>query len=137
MKRTFCYNDQKHMKRYFAIQRLLWTLPATLLAAPERMLAAVFDGGGINAGINAAKGISGLTQKPLRELVIDITIRLLNFLSLAAVVTIIIAGVWLIFGLGEETSKEKAKNIITYTLIGLVIVFLARLLVKFVLVIIS
>lgn len=105
---------------------LLRTILVGVALLPDRALGAVFDGGGIGAGLDAAKGIKGLTQKPLREVVISIVINVLNFLALAAVVTIVVAGVWLILGFGEESARDKTKKIIIYTLIGLAIVFFAR-----------
>lgn len=100
---------------------------------PTRVSAAVFDGGGIAAGVQAARNIRGLSHRPLREAVIIIMINLLNFLSLAAVIVIVSAGVWLVLGFGEESSRDQVKRMIVYTLIGLVIVFFARLMVSFVL----
>ena len=101
----------------------------THILSARTLLAAVFDGGGIQAGLSAANGIQGLSHKPLRELVITIVIQVLNFLSLAAVIVIISAGIYLILGFGEESTRERAQRMIIYTVIGLLIVFLARLIV--------
>lgn len=132
--RHFCYNNEKRMNRRSIVHRLTC---ASLSMIPLGAFAAVFDGGGVNAGIGAAQGIAGLTQKPLRDVVIDILKRVLDFLALAAVVTIIIAGLFLLFSFGEEGARDRAKRIIIYTLIGLVIIFFARALVGFVLFIIQ
>lgn len=94
-----------------------------------RASAQVFNGPGILGGLNAAGGIAGLPDGDVRPTVINIIQRVLSFLALAAVITIIIAGIWLIVGLGSDDSKERAKKIIFYTLIGLVIVLFARVIV--------
>jgi amino acid transporter len=46
-------------------------------------------------------------------------------MALAAVVVIAIAGIYMVVGMGEESSKDKAKKIITYAIIGLIIIALA------------
>lgn len=100
--------------------------------------AQVFDGPGIPGGIDAADNINGLPQgTDLRATVIRILIQILSFLALAAVITVIIAGIYLIVGMGSDDSKDRAKKIIIYTLIGLVIVLLARVIVGLVTVLLA
>jgi hypothetical protein len=65
----------------------------------------------------------------VRSTIIRILQFVLSFLALAAVITIIIAGIILILSLGNEEQKDRAKRIIYYTLIGLVIVLFARVIV--------
>lgn len=113
--------------------RSLSGLTAVLALIPKRAAAAVFDGPGVVGGLSAAAGISGLSHRPIREVAIRIIIIVLNFLALVAVIVIVAAGLWMILGFGEETSREKAQRMIIYTLVGLVIVFLARLMVGFIL----
>ena len=57
----------------------------------------------------------------------------LNLLALLAAVVIIIAGIRLIFSMGDEEGKETAKKTILYAVIGLIIVLLAKAIVTFVL----
>lgn len=103
------------------------TLAASLWA--HTAAAQVFDGPGIAGGLGAAGGIAGLPDGDVRSTIIRILSTVLSFLALAAVITIIIAGIILIVSLGNEESKEHAKRIIFYTLIGLVIILFARVLV--------
>lgn len=56
----------------------------------------------------------------------------MSFAALIAVVMIIIAGIYLLFSFGNDDTKDKAKKIIYYTLIGLVILLFARILVELV-----
>lgn len=123
------------MKTHISRRRIrsLSGLSGILGLLPMRAAAAVFDGPGVAGGLNAAASISGLSHRPIRELAVRIIINVLNFLTLVAVIVIVAAGVWLVLGFGEETSREKAQRMITYTVVGLVIVFLARLMVSFIL----
>lgn len=91
----------------------------------------VFNGGGLGAGIMAATEISGPVQTDARTFVLILMAKVLNFLALAAVVAIVVAGIFLIFGGGEDTSKTKAKNIIIYVGVGLIVILLARIFVAF------
>jgi hypothetical protein len=91
--------------------------------------ASVFNGPGIGGALNEANGIAGLPAGDVRSTVIRILRTVLSFLALAAVITIIIAGIILIVSLGNEEQKERAKRIIYYTLIGLVIILFARVIV--------
>lgn len=68
----------------------------------------------------------GVGAVDLKQLIIDIMRKILDFVSLVAVVVIVIAGIWMIVGLGEESSKERAKKIVLYTIIGLLLILLAR-----------
>src|SRR3989338_5515665 len=90
---------------------------------------AVFDGGSLNEGVNHAKAIGGLTKTDLREVILRVLLFVLNFLALAAVVVIVIAGIYLIVGQGSEESKDKAKKMIFYVIIGLLVILFARVIV--------
>lgn len=114
-------------------RRLLQSFVTALLVLPGAVAAAVFDGGGINAGLNAAGGITGLSHRPIREVIVIIIIRVLDFLALAAVVVIIYAGIRLIVSIGEESARENAQKILLYTVMGLCIVLLSRVIVAFIL----
>jgi hypothetical protein len=104
-----------------------WLLDAT------PTLAAVYGGQGILAGISAAAGLGGIsTSTSIRDLIIRLILFVLNFVLLLAVVAIIIAGIYLIVSNGDEGQKDKAKNIILYALIGIVVILFSRLIVTFV-----
>ena len=125
------------MRIHESIRRLFRRILLLSVALPLRANAAVFDGGGLPAGLGAAGSMTGLSHKPIRELIIAIVINILNFLSLAAVVVIVAAGIYLLVSFGEESARDKAKRIIIDALIGLVIVFLARVAVGFVIAILQ
>jgi type IV secretory pathway VirB2 component (pilin) len=66
----------------------------------------------------------------IRQVITNILNAVLNFVGLLAVIAIVVAGIWLIVGMGSDDSKERAKKIILYTVIGLVIILLAKLIVN-------
>ncbi len=83
---------------------------------------------------------SGLTTNPAIDVPHDLTVtqlvlRIINFILdvilIIAVLAIIIAGVYLITGLGSESSKEKAKSIILYVIIGILVILFSRAIVVF------
>ena len=76
-------------------------------------------------------------DQPIRDFVIKIIKAILNFLALIGTIMVIISRLFLIFSMGDEAAKDKAKKIITYTLIGLVIVFFARVIVGFTVAVLS
>lgn len=95
------------------------------------LFAQVFDGGGLQEGIGHAEQIEGLANVGIREVVLNILLAVLNFLALAAVIAIIVGGFYLVLGGGTETSRDKAKNIIIYVIVGLIVIFFARVIVAF------
>lgn len=101
----------------------------SLLSHPVRAYAQIFNGGGLQSGLNEASQVQGLATGSPRQAIINIIKAILNFTALLAVVMIIIAGFYLILSLGNEEQKDKAKRIIYYTLIGLVVILISRILV--------
>lgn len=115
------------------VERLGQALGFAWLVDATPAFASVYGGQGILAGISAAAGLGGIsTSTSLRELIVRVIIFVLNFVLLLAVVAIIIAGIYLIVSNGDEGQKDKAKNIIIYALIGIVIILFSRLIVTFV-----
>ncbi len=94
------------------------------------LLAQVYNGGGIEDGIDQASGITGVADADPREVAISIIEAVLNFLALIATIMVIAAGIYMIVSLGNDDNKEKAKKIIYYTIIGLVVVLFARVIVS-------
>lgn len=92
--------------------------------------AQIFNGGGIQQGVDAAGGITGVSGGSPREVIINIIATALEFTALLAVVMIIIAGFYLILSVGNEEGKEKAKKIIYYTIIGLLVILFSRMIVS-------
>ena len=91
-----------------------------------------YDGGGIQEGIERAQAISGLTDKGLRETIIEILFIVLGFMGLAAVVVIVIAGIMMVVSGGDEQLIGRAKKIIFWAIIGLLVILFASGIVGFI-----
>lgn len=68
----------------------------------------------------------------IRVVILNILFTVLSFMALAAVVVIVIAGILMVVSLGDETAKDRAKRIIFYAVIGLVIILIASAIVRIV-----
>ncbi len=106
--------------RYYLTSLALLTLPRV---AGAQVLGNADD-------INLGGGGGGSVD--LKGTILSIAQKILDFVSLVAVVVIVIAGIWLIVGLGEESSKDRAKKIVLYTIAGLILILIARAIVTFV-----
>lgn len=101
-------------------------------ALPFVQAAGPSGGGSIEDGLDKIKANVDIpvgNGQNLRETIIDIINFVLSFLALAAVIMIIVAGFFLVLGGGSEASATRAKKIILYTVIGLLIIFFARVIV--------
>ncbi len=92
----------------------------------SRAHAQVFNGPGLEGGVAQAGMINGPVQAPLRDVLLSFLYKALNFLAFAGVVMIIIAGFTFVLSGGSETAKDRAKKIILYVIIGLIVVLFAR-----------
>src|SRR3989344_9573733 len=99
---------------------------AILSLWPAMALAQSYEGDGVEPGLEPAKDIN-VPHEDLRILATKIIASVLSYLALAAVTVIVIAGIYLIVGQGSDASKEKAKKITKYTLIGLLVVLFSRI----------
>ncbi len=102
---------------------------APFLALPGKAFAQIYDGGGITEGVQAAAGLGLANGNPF-QIALSLLRLVLNFLGFIAVITIVIAGIYMIISLGNDEQIEKAKKIIKYTLIGLAVILFSRLLVS-------
>lgn len=66
-----------------------------------------------------------LTDKPISQFIQDVVKYLLSFISIIGVIYIIYAGFQLMIGAGDEEKMKKAKQIILYVVIGIVVMWLA------------
>ncbi len=74
-------------------------------------------------GIDDYGGGDGAT---VRDKIRNIVQKVLLFVALAATVVIVIAGIILIVGMGSDESREKAKKIILYAIIGIIVIAIAE-----------
>ncbi len=95
--------------------------------------AAVYGGSGLLGGLSAASGLGGIANSvSLSQLIVRVILFVLNIILLLAVVAIIVAGIYLIVSNGDEGQKDKAKKIILYAVLGIILILLSRLIVTFV-----
>lgn len=92
--------------------------------------AQVFNGGGVQEGIDQASEVTGVTEDNPRTVIINVIRAVLDFTALLAVAMIILAGFYLVLSFGNDENKEKAKKIILYTVIGLLVILFARVIVS-------
>ncbi|MDD5041827.1 MAG: hypothetical protein PHX87_06035 [Candidatus Peribacteraceae bacterium] len=101
------------------------------LAIPEgHALAQVYNGPGLQQGADSL-GVQGIGGGSLRGTIANIVNKVLTYVALLAVIMIIIAGLYLILSLGNDTAKETAKKIVLYVAIGLILILIAKALVMF------
>ncbi len=106
-----------------ALTAVLLGIIATVV--PDIAIAQFYHGPGIVQGITDAQAIGGVSGGDIRTIVLEILRAVLLFMGLAAVVVIVIAGIWLVVSVGDESAKDKAKKIILYAVIGLLIIAIA------------
>ena len=112
------------------LTKVISAICAGMYTFAQTAQAQIFNGGGIQQGVDAAGGITGVSGGSPREVIINIIATALEFTALLAVVMIIIAGFYLILSVGNEEGKEKAKKIIYYTIIGLLVILFSRMIVS-------
>jgi hypothetical protein len=77
--------------------------------------------------------ITGTGYTDLNELIIDALNLLIGAAAVVCVAVLIFSGIMYITASGDEAKIEKATKSLTYAIVGLVISFIAVLLVQFVL----
>ncbi|OGJ68123.1 hypothetical protein A3H22_00055 [Candidatus Peribacteria bacterium RIFCSPLOWO2_12_FULL_55_15] len=98
----------------------------TLLTLPNRIHAQVFQGGGLQEGIDAAQNIQGVSQSELQPFILNAISAVMNILGLLAAVSIIACGVLLIISIGNEQMAGKAKKGVLYSIVGLLLILFAK-----------
>lgn len=74
---------------------------------------------------------SAVDKQGIRDVILRALQFVLDFLALAAVIFIVIAGIRLIVSQGSDEQKDKAKKTILFVIIGLLVVLFARVIVGF------
>ena len=95
--------------------------------------AAVFGGSGVQEGVRAAAGLGGISDTTsIATVVLMVLSAVLAIVLILAVLVIVVAGIYLITSNGDEGQKDKAKKVIFYCVVGIIVIILARALVLFV-----
>lgn len=101
------------------IAGVLLLSPAMSMAATITAPTTDFAGGW--AGGAGAGGQSGLENTTLADLVYTAMAWLLGILAVAAIIGFVVAGLFYITAAGDEAKAEKAKSMMTYSIIGIVV----------------
>lgn len=88
--------------------------------------ASFYTGGGIDVGVTAATAITGVGTNTPATTINNVINVFVGYVGTFALAVIVVAGMYLILGFGNETSKETAKKIILYAAIGIAVVALAN-----------
>ena len=83
--------------------------------------------------LSIIEGITGTGYTDLNDLIIDALNLLIGAAAVVCVAVLIFSGIMYITASGDEAKIEKATKSLTYAIVGLVIAFIAVLLVQFVL----
>jgi hypothetical protein len=95
--------------------------------------AAVFGGTSVQDGIAQAAGIGGISSETsVVQIVLMVINAILLIVLILAVLVIVIAGLYLILSNGDEGQKDKAKKIIFYCIIGIIVILISRVIVMYV-----
>lgn len=76
-------------------------------------------------GFNVPNQPAGVGNADLNQIIINITNWVLGFVTILAVLFLIWGGLQYLTAAGNEEQVEKAKNTITYALLGLVVAAIA------------
>jgi type IV secretory pathway VirB2 component (pilin) len=90
-----------------------------------------FNGPGLEGGVQTAGNVSGPIKGDVRTAVLTVLKTVLSYLALIALIAIIVAGFFLVAGGGSDASKDRAKKIILYVIIGLLVILFSRIIVEF------
>jgi len=89
---------------------------------------------GIGAAVGSTGGCKAVTPSPSIDHVVTTVIDILSIaVGIIAVIMIMIGGIKYITSSGDSNNVASAKNTIIYAIVGLVVVALAQIIVKFVL----
>lgn len=94
---------------------------------------------GLEEGVEIIKGsLNGIeTDRSASEYIQDVIQYLLMFISIIAVIYIIYAGFQILIWSGDEEKLKKSRATITYVIIGIVVIWLAWPITRFILQVIS
>jgi len=125
--------------RMYAMRRLILTVMAALplvLLAPVASLQADefpgYSGGGLEEGVEQAEGFQTGGSGNVYITVQNLIYTALAFLAIALLIVIIVAGITLLTGGHSDEQREKAKNMILWGIVGVILVLFATAIVRYV-----
>ncbi|MFZ2187073.1 MAG: pilin [Candidatus Moraniibacteriota bacterium] len=109
------------------IKQALYAAVATALAAAPLMAGAASTPQGFNVPNN---GTGGLVNMSVYDLVTRVMNWLLGLIGVLAVIAFVISGILYLTAAGDEDQVEKAKSIMMYAIIGLVVALIGLIVVN-------
>lgn len=102
----------------------------------QKLTASVFGGGGLDAGLQAAKNeLSNTGIRPDTDLV-AVTVSIINatlpYVALLVIVAFVVAGFIFILGFGSDTANQRAKKIMIWSAVGLIVILFAFIITNFI-----
>ena len=110
-------------------------LPLVLLTPVQLLQANEFPGytgGGVEEGVEQAEGFGTGGSGNVVLTVQNLIYAALSFLALAALIVVIVAGITLLIGGQSEEQRGKAKNMLLWGLVGILIILFASAIVRYV-----
>ncbi|MFA6523419.1 MAG: hypothetical protein WCS85_03575 [Candidatus Peribacteraceae bacterium] len=112
---------------------LLGSSAAVALGPVCHVSATVFEGEGLQSGLEQAQAIKGpVKNADFVAVIVSVIETALKFVTLLAIIFVIIAGIRFIISMGEEEKAKKARTSIIHVIIGLLIILLSQIIVAFV-----
>ena len=89
-------------------------------------------GATIQSNLKAVQGVGGIASGiDFRTAVVNAVKTAISYLALIAVVAIVVAGITFMVGMGSDTSIQRARKIIIYTIVGFLVILFAAAIVTF------
>jgi len=112
------------------------TLLFTGVAGGGMLQASVFDGDGLIEGLhNAEAEIEGTGIREETDIVIaigEVINFILMFAALLVFIAFVVAGFMFILGFGSDASIQRAKKIMIWSIVGLIVIIFAFVIVQFI-----
>lgn len=86
----------------------------------------------VELALNVFSGNAGGSAAIVSGIAISVMSAVISIATTVALLMIVIAGLYLILSNGDEGQKDKAKKIIIYALVGIIIILMSRTIVIFV-----
>lgn len=106
------------------------------VAGGGSITASIFDGDGLVEGLEkAGEEIDGTGIRTETDIVVaigNVINFVLTFVALIVFIMILIAGFILIFSFGSDTAIQRARKILIWSIVGLIVIILAFVIVEFI-----
>lgn len=128
--------QQKHWPILAGIFLAVVALIVFSQMSEESLLASVFGGGGLTDGLDAAKqevsGSGVRTDGDLIDSILAIINFTIDFVAIFALVAFVVSGFIFILGFGSDQANQRAKKIMIWAAVGLLVILFSVALTRFI-----